>query len=322
MKIIRIAILSSALSFLTLPAEAAVIDQVKSKVEAIKNETSIIKNKVNDIVRELEPLMQLKQEFRNYGFDPSTIMDAVDMEQITAKFDEMRQKREEIQDAMNSLDIEAFRYDLVSVLSDINILTAVGDVVEVSPLQRLVEVAPAPVITAMWMAVGDKIPALQESVIDQFADLAVLDALGVSTRGDSGSNAPASGGLLPGFVKLSGSALLDMTADQRQVLFCGAWSSMPSVPIALLNMAQWRNTKTIRVLNDFDQAFETMSQDQLLQIHGYVGITLKPGDTGAASAKRIISLIAHQNAEYGYMKEWITFLALSSHCESVVTIDD
>ena len=146
-------------STLAVPAQAVVIDQIKTKVEAIKNDTATIKSRTNDLQERaeeiaatasaqiietadikgaLEPLFGLKERFSEMEFDPAELLEAFDIQDLKDVLAELKQQREEVELAMSDPGLEAFRTELLDMLEGINSLFAEDGLVQ-AILRQLAE---------------------------------------------------------------------------------------------------------------------------------------------------------------------------------------
>ena len=168
-----ILIVTTALSVASLApsAHAAVIDAVQDKVNAIKNDTSTIKTNANSQLREtvdirdaLDPLFTMRDRLTAMGIDPAEFLDMIPADEIRGAIDEVRARQQEVQDAMNDPNLEAYRYELLDLIAGINLLVAENGVVQVSPLQTLIENAPIQQIAILKIAMDQYCSELMDLV--------------------------------------------------------------------------------------------------------------------------------------------------------------
>lgn len=200
-KMLAVSLLAGA--SLGVPAQAAVIDDVKRTVNQIRSDTTALKRKTADLqdrveelghtantqiaesldIRQLvEPLSMLQplvDELANAGIDPSEIMGAIDTSELTAKLDELRARQAEMQALVNDPGLADFKYELLDLLRGIDSLASgPGDRIEAAPFEAVLENAPAIALVPLKIAASDLMPALQTTV-----DAAVLGMRAIAEYG-------------------------------------------------------------------------------------------------------------------------------------------
>ena len=188
-KMLAVSLLAGA--SLGVPAQAAVIDDVKRTVNQIRSDTTALKRKTADLqdrveelghtantqiaesldIRQLvEPLSMLQplvDELGNAGIDPSEIMGAIDTSELTAKLDELRARQAEMQALVNDPGLADFKYELLDLLRGIDELGAAsgpGTRIEAAPFEAVLENAPAIALVPLKIAAGDLMPDLRSTV--------------------------------------------------------------------------------------------------------------------------------------------------------------
>lgn len=194
----------------SLPTHAAVIDQVKDKVNAIKNDTNTLKSKATDnqnrlgelsmtmnaavmetidIRTALDPVFGIREKFEELGIDPAELLDDVPMEDFKKMIDDMKERKAERQ-AMLTESVEPFRADFIGLIQSLNSIVREDDAaIQVTPLQTLIESAPAPVLAMLRVIVSPIFDQLQIRVagaaqsLETLRSLGVLDAMELATPG-------------------------------------------------------------------------------------------------------------------------------------------
>ena len=313
-------------STLAVPAQAAVIDQIKTKVEAIKNDTATIKSRTNDLQERaeeiaatasaqiietadikgaLEPLFGLKERFSEMEFDPAELLEAFDIQDLKDVLAELKQQREEVELAMFDPGLEAFRTELLDMLEGINSLFAEDGLVQGTPLQKLVENAPLKVVAVLKMVFEDTFTDLVDTVSQQVASM----------------NNARQQGMLPANL-FSGSAQHEISPGNvaeflwdNNTGICSLWGQYLDVPILVLSQLQYNNTKILNRLKEAGVLFkDRLDRDHSAQIHGYLGIEINIGERGDHAIAYYTIELEDQNAGLGIIKDYLGFLHLSGAC--------
>jgi len=198
-----------AVSTFTISTQAAVINQLKSDVDAVKHDTATIKYKSSDIqsrmkalglttnaqimeiidIRELvDPLLLvrgMKDKLVGDGFDPAELLDNVDTQALIAKLDEMKENRAEMARMLNDPGLDDFRKAFLNVLQGFNRIATGGGPLEITPFQTWVTKGPASLITALKVGSETSFGPLRESVVLAVESLEEVRTLGL-LKGSSG----------------------------------------------------------------------------------------------------------------------------------------
>ena len=187
----------------TVPAQAAVIDQVKSRVDAIKNDTNVLKSRANQTIQRLDetastvnsviaetdiikgalaPLANvknIKDRFTEFNFDPADLLDNPAVADAIAKVQEHKAKVDEL---INDPDVATFRTELLVLLAQVKDLAYDGpefggDSSAPEPMVTLVENAPPLVIAVLKAGLGDALQPITTLVSELSTAKATLSDL-------------------------------------------------------------------------------------------------------------------------------------------------
>jgi hypothetical protein len=289
----------AAASF-SLPTHAAVIDQVKDKVNAIKNDTNTLKSKATDnqnrlselsmtanaqiaeqidIRGLLEPLVILKDmktKFSGGGIDPAELMDGIDTQEIKVKLDEMKQNRAEIQAMISDPGLEDFRLEFLEMLSGLNLIFADEGLIEVSPMETMIEKAPLPLIAALKVASETSFGPLRDSVVSALESLDEMRSMGLLEVADNGAGYNDSGFVPASFVQSAsfGDNADELSAAIESYGISKVYSVLVKYQGKLLKIKQGKgkvNKKVMKILRKIPKFPD-------LGIHGYLTIKLSGVD--------------------------------------------
>lgn len=187
-----------AASVIALPTQAAVVDQIRNKVDAIKDETKLIKSKSNviqtrveemsstlnaqimetiDIRNALDPLFKVKEML-----DPTELMEMVDFNDLKDKIAKMKAQKAENIAMLQDPNLEDFRQELLDMFRGLNqIIADDRSLIEASPMETMIEKAP-PIVIALFKKVSGTLlaPLVQDiqetiSITNQLEQLGVTD---------------------------------------------------------------------------------------------------------------------------------------------------
>ena len=297
------------------PTHAAVIDQVKSKVDAIKVDTNTLKSRTSSLISKADGTIQrldevgatvntviaetdfikaavapvdeinrvfdtvrgMKDRFGELQFDPAELLQNDQLQEAIAKF---KAKKAAAEERLNDPDLETFRSDFKSMLGQVSeMLMVEGDEEEQSPLQTLVELAPAPVIAALKFAVGPVFPKLSETV----------NALHTSTEQ----------------MRALGLLGIEMYQDYQ----CAQNEQAHQEKLEMVYKASQELIDVIRDLRLAHLKIEVREWE--LGVHGYTGTKVKTGDDVKLHIESMIVKFEAKKADFDLKREKLNFTSIN-----------
>ena len=144
-------IMSGAIAFLTLmePVQGAndenlpvviKVNRLLTKVSAVQTKVSKVQDNVGDMQAALDNLKTTKQRFVDEAIDPTELLDMVDLAELKAVIDEIKDNFDEF-NALDGNQNGNFKDDFLDFLADMNVIVAEdGGLVEseVTPFETFI----------------------------------------------------------------------------------------------------------------------------------------------------------------------------------------
>lgn len=154
-------------------------EDTAASVHAVIIETGIIKQAVEPINRingVFDSVQSLHDRFAELQFSPTDVLQNADLQYAVEQF---QQRVDEAQQGPNSAEIEAFRGEFLSLLSDLQSVINVSDsTFGPSPLQTVIENAPASIIALVKKATEITFSPLAVNTAGLINDTNDMQALG------------------------------------------------------------------------------------------------------------------------------------------------
>jgi hypothetical protein len=144
------------------------LNEIGSTVNVVIAETDIIKAAVGDVDEVFSTVRLMKERFGEIGFDPAELLQN---EELNNAIQSYREKKAAAEERLNDPDLETFRGEFSTMLQQTReILTTAEEESEPLPMQDLVALAPAPVIAVLKFAVGPLFPKMRNTVSELHAE--------------------------------------------------------------------------------------------------------------------------------------------------------
>lgn len=273
---------------------AAVIDQVKNKVDAIKNDTSLLKSKVNSVASNLDPLTGIHSKFAEAGIFPAELLELIPTEQIQDAVQVLRDKKIEVDTYLNDPDLETFRWELIDVITGINSVSRHSSHNNGPlPIISLLEQAPRPVLGGIRTALETRFERMKTRVLN------TVDVM----------------------QKLRDAGLLEFTPGERNDALCSVAGQLYGYRLTLWSAKA--NYKQLAL--DLDLLTEGLEDKNVLLkvgIHGYFGQTMKLGNMAVGELKKMKNRMEKQVASIEDTLELLDIARDVPLCQTLVDFVD
>ena len=318
-----------ALTVFASPAHAAVIDQVKNRVDAIKSDTNTLKQRTAGISAKADELIQRAEEtamtvnaviaetdrikagllplagiddvfdnvrdvqgrFAQLQFQPLDVLDNPHLQYLV---DELKRRSAEAQERLNDPDIEPFRAELLTLLEEIRQLISERAAFDVEgaapePFQRLVGNAPPVVIALFKTAMESELQPIR----DALAELAsVTSNLGPMLEDP----------LLGDSDGASRSAARGAPRQPRRFDVCAPYSNDPETFWVLALRGQQASLFLNRRLSKIAAKVPDSGATEL-GIHGYASVQVDISKEGKEKLEDIAGFFEYRNEKFELMRD-------------------
>ena len=259
-----------SLTLLSGSADAAVIDQVKSKVDSINTKVNELRTKVNGITSKLDPITGVQDKFAEAGIDPAELLDLIPTDDIQDTIERLREIKAEKEANLNDPTLEDFRWELREMVLGLATLARPGAFESTPmPIVTLIENAPLPVLGVFRKVIEPVFEEMKERVTNTVAMINQLNAAGLADLKNVSFDQVSY--REPKFVPV---ALL--TPEEREEAVCSVAGHL--YPYKIVLWAAKTNFKGLQM--DLGYWIETLEKRHSrpidVQIHGYFGGQIDP----------------------------------------------